>query len=246
MSQVLVWKSDADGKLFEDKKKYSNHLRKLAAKRREEKKIEQYQSAREQFFTVMGNVANFDELQEFIKSNWDQFRANGASHNQWRKSKANNKDDQLISLALHEVYFKECLSNSHNAPRHGGVQNWDTRAKHNEGKPVGYPGWRCRITYSVTNSSGFGSDYFRDTPINTGSGGGGDKSLSYDVNIWAADFPVMWEKHCRAEWIRKENEQRDYIWRQVGGSGPAVHVTECPEDWVCPDPMQGMFHGRGY
>ena len=33
MSQVLVWKSDADGKLFEDKIKYQKHLRKLAAQR---------------------------------------------------------------------------------------------------------------------------------------------------------------------------------------------------------------------
>lgn len=245
MSQVLVWKSDTDGKLFEDKSKYQKHLRKLAAIRREDRKVAQYEADREEFFDLMGQVASFDELQEFIKVNWHHFRANGASRNGWRKSKPSGKSDQLISLKFGDFYFRPDLSNSHNRPRKG-VDNWDSRAERNKGKPVGYAGWRGRITYSVTNTTGFGSDYFCGTPICTGSGGGGDKSLSYDLQLWAGDFPVMWEAHCRAEWIRKENEERDRVWRTVGGSGPAVHVTECPADWVLPDPLQGVYRDYGH
>ena len=38
MSVITVWKCDEDGKLFEDKKKYQNHLRKLARVRRERRR----------------------------------------------------------------------------------------------------------------------------------------------------------------------------------------------------------------
>ena len=40
MSQVLVWKSDVDGKLFEDKAKYQSHLRKLARHRNAQQKLQ--------------------------------------------------------------------------------------------------------------------------------------------------------------------------------------------------------------
>ncbi len=247
MSQVLVWKSDADGKLFEDRAKYTAHLRKLGAKRREEKRVAQYELDREAFFDRMGLVADFDELQQFIIDNWEQFRLNGRVHNAWRKPSSKSTADKLISLKLHEFRFDISTRNSHSAPR-DGVENFDSRHERNQGKPTSYAGWRGRISYNVTSSSSFGSDYFRDTPINTGSGGGGSPTYSYDLTLWGADFPVMWEKHCRAEWIKNENAQRDYIWRQVGGSGPAVHVTECPTDWACPDALQGtsFYEGQPY
>ena len=243
MSRVLVWKSDADGKLFEDKSKYQKHLRKLAARRAAERKIAAYETDLELFFNTMGQVASFDELQQFIKDNWARFRTNSHKNGSWRKRSFSKNDDQLISLELTGFFFKQDLSNSHTSPR-GGVQNFDRRSEHNKGKPTGYPGWSGRISYSVTNSTGFGSDYFSNTPICTGSGGGGDQRLSYELKLWAADFPVMWEKHCRDEWVMRENQERQLVWRSVGGSGLAIPATEAdiPADWVCPDPMQGTYH----
>ena len=243
MSRVLVWKSDADGKLFEDKSKYQKHLRKLAARRAAERKIAAYETDLELFFDSMGQVASFDELQQFIKDNWARFRTNCHKNGSWRKRSFAKNDDQLISLELTGFFFKQDLSNSHSCPR-DGVQNFDRRSEHNKGKPTGYPGWSGRISYSVTNSTGFGSDYFSNTPICTGSGGGGDQRLSYELKLWAADFPVMWEKHCRDEWVMRENQERQLVWRSVGGSGLAIPATEAdiPADWVCPDPMQGTYH----
>jgi len=40
MSVITVWKSDADGKLFEDKTKYQKHLRKLGRERLTRRKLE--------------------------------------------------------------------------------------------------------------------------------------------------------------------------------------------------------------
>ena len=247
MSQVLVWKSDADGKLFEDKAKYTTHLRKLGAARAQVRRLEKRAADREVFLDTMGQVGSFDELQQFIIDHWSFFRDNMIQHNAWRKR--NNyakKADQLISLTLSGLNFSQDLSNSHTCPRKG-VTNFDRRSEHNKGKPTGYAGWHGRITYSVTSSSGFGSDYFEDTPICTGSGGGGNPHLSYDLKLWAADFPVMWEKHCRDTWVVRENQERQHVWRAVGGSGLTVPATEAdiPADWVLPDPLAASSYSNG-
>jgi hypothetical protein len=235
MSIIQAYKSDADGKIFEYKVDYSKHLRKLAARRREAKKAQLARDAYDQVMIDMGKVRDIPELEQFIKDNWEVFRQSIATG--WRKTKLSAKSDQLLSLQIVINRFEPFLSNSHSSPR-GGVQNFDRRSEHNKGKPTSYPGWGGRITYSVTSSSSFGSEYFENTPIKTGSGGGGGGgSLSYDLKLFAADFPVMWESHSRDAWIKKENAQREYVWRQLGGSGQPTLVTECPEDWVCPDPM---------
>jgi hypothetical protein len=242
MSQVLVWKCDADGKLFEDKSKYQKHLRKLAAKRAAERKIAAYETDLELFFDTMGQVGSFSELEQFIKDNWARFRTNCHKNGSWRKRSFAKNDDQLISLSLSGFYFKQDLRNSHDAPRKG-VENFDSRSEHNKGKPIGYPGWSGRISYNVTNSTGFGSDYFERTPICTGSGGGGDRGLSYELRLWAADFPVMWKKHCRDTWVMLENQERQHVWRAIGGQGLCIPATEAdiPADWVCPDPMEATY-----
>lgn len=241
MSQVLVWKSDADGKLFEDKAKYVKHLRKLAYGRRKLKSLELHRINRELFLDRMGQVASFEELQQFIIDNWEFFRTNAIEHNAWTKRRYSKKDDQLIDsqLVLSDLQYVEKLRNSHCAPR-GGVDNFDTRSEYNQGKPTSYPGWRGRITYSVSKSSSFGSDYFNNTPINTGSGGGGDTRLSYELRLWAADFPVMWAKQAKKNWIEKENRERQLAWTRLGGNSNQVELfTDVPPDWTVPDALIG-------
>lgn len=235
MSIVQAYKSDTDGKLFLIKTDYTKHLRKLADKRREVKRMEQHKLNRELFLDKMGQVGSFSELEQFIKDNWQFFRLNAQEHNFGRKFKKG--DDELISLSLKINGYNQTLSNSHDCPRKG-VTNWGNRDKD---APTSYPGWRGRINFSVTCSTSFGSNYFEGTPICTGSGGGGDESKSYDLQLWAADFPVIWEKHCRDTWLMKQNQDRMFAWRALGGKGLTPPVTEAdiPSDWVCPDPLKG-------
>lgn len=235
MSIITAYKSDVDGKVFEFKADYTKHLRKLANKRREVKRIEQHRLNRELFLDKMGQVASFEELEQFIKDNWQFFRLNAQEHAYGRKFKEG--DDNLISLTLKIDGYSQTLSNSHKCPRKG-VTNWGNRDKN---APTSYPGWRGRITFAVTRSTTFGSSYFDDTPISSGSGGGGDACKSYDLQIWAADFPVMWEKHCRDTWVMRENQERMLVWRAIGGKGLCVPATEAdiPADWVLPDPLNG-------
>lgn len=262
MSIIQAYKSDADGKIFEDKKKYQLHLRKLAAGRRAEKKVAKMEAERELFIEKMGQVKSLDELNKFIKDNWKWFWANGAKSEFYRFER--NKAEaapfhEFHQVFIHELYWKEDLSNSHCCPR-GGVQNWDTRSEHNKGKPTGYPGWTGRIQIRVKPPmskhkknpymhDGWGSGYFDNTIICTGGGGGGgingkegEKfiSYSYEVKLWAADFPGMYEAHRKDEWIQNENRERMYVWRQLGGGGIPQSGTEAdiPSDWKPSDPLE--------
>jgi hypothetical protein len=248
MSQVLVWKSDADGKLFEDKKKYQAHLRKLAAKRRQERKIEEAKRNRVDFLNRMGQVASIDELNQFIKDNWAWFFANGLSR-RWYDGKRHHDFHEYVEVELTNMRFGN-HGNTHSCPRNGGVQNFMQRDEF----PKKYPGWYGRLNIKVKPGNhkykgqtymrdGFGSDYFEETGICTGSGGGGSgedcKSYSYDVKIWAADFPVMWEEQSRKDWISLENRERERQWKALGGDTKTIPVIpDVPENWITPDPLK--------
>lgn len=265
MSIIQAYKSDADGKIFEDKKKYQAHLRKLASARRAEKKVEQMEAEREQFLAKMGQVKSLDELNQFIKDNWRWFWANGAQNDfyRWDSNKGRAADfHEYYSVTISDLYWKEDLSNSHSCPRKG-VQNFDTRADYNKGRPTGYPGWGGRINIKVKPPmskhkkdpymhDGWGSSYFENTTINTGSGGGGGgkdfKGYNYEVKLFAADFPAMYEAKRKDEWIQKENAKRLYIWRQLGGKGLPQSVTEqdIPSDFAMSDPLEGDFSRTQY
>lgn len=252
MSIIQAYKSDSDGKIFEDKKKYQAHLRKLAAARRhlaKQKKLEQEFDA---FLNQMGQVKSIDELNQFIKDNWKTFWQNGAKHEHWKWNRKGAPEfHEYYDISITDVRWGEKISNSHSCPK-GGVENFDTRSKYNQGKPTGYPGWTGRINIKVKPPmskhkkdpymhDGWGSSYFENTIINTGSGGGGGgkdfKSYSYDVKLFAADFPVMYEQVRREQWIHKENEERQRAWGIIGGNSKVTKVTDVPDDWVCPDPM---------
>lgn len=253
MSIIQAYKSDLDGKLFDDKTKYISHLRKLAANRMHEKRLEKLESQRVLFLEKMGQVKDLLELNQFIKDNWKWFWSNGAAHEARWKWKKSGKPEfhEYVDIAIRQLSWQEEVSNSHSCPR-GGVENFDTRADYNKGKPTGYPGWRGRIIIKVLPPTykyhgkeyigdGWGSSYFKNTTIHTGSGGGGNgkncKEYSYAVTLWAADFPVMYETVRREQWLHRENYERQLVWNTLGGSGSPAIVTEVPEDWVCPDSL---------
>ena len=262
MSIIQAYKSDSDGKLFEDKKKYQLHLRKLATISRSEKKIALMEAERELFIQKMGQVKSLSELNKFIKDNWNWFWANGAKRDfyMWGSNKGKAAPfHEYVDVSIVETYWKEDLSNSHCSPRKG-VQNFDTRADCNKGKPTGYPGWSGRINIKVKPAmskhkkdpymhAGWGSSYFNDTIICTGGGGGGGThkneyvSYSYEVKLWAADFPAMYEAHRKDQWIQEKNAERLHIWRELGGKGLPQSVTEqdIPSDFAMSDPLEGSF-----
>jgi hypothetical protein len=105
------------------------------------------------------------------------------------------------------------------------VQNWAQSANRAKGLnlPEGYPGWVGRIVFKVNAGvtdhkvprprDGFSSDYFGRTPINTGTGSGGDV-CSYEVRLYAADFPAMALARERAQ-----------VWNTLNEGNPRVEFA---------------------
>ena len=211
MSQVLVWKSDTDGKLFEDKAKYQKHLRVLAGQRAQGRRIAKAEAEREAFITRMGaTVKSIDELEKFIADNWEWFFANGMKNALWKCDKKPKNKHKLVSLKF-DVRWSDAVSNSHSCPR-DGVTNWggDTKLPNGSPAPRGYPGWTGNVKFVIDAGmsahkknpyryDGYGSDYFEHTPINTGSGGSGNgQNYSYGIELFASDFPAMLEAREKA------------------------------------------------
>ena len=211
MPQVLAWKSAQDGKLFEDKALYRKHLRKLAGVRAQDRRLKKMADEREAFFDRMGQtVKSIEELEQFVQDNWQFFFNNGLAENTWRMTRPGAEPKhQLVKIEFRNIRWSDSVSNTHSCPRNG-VQNWAQSANRRKGLnlPEGYPGWLGQIYFSVdagvTNHKvplrrdGWSSDYFRHTPINTGSGNGGSE-CSYEVRLYAADFPAMALAHERAQ-----------------------------------------------
>lgn len=218
MSQVLVWKSDQDGKLFEDKTKYQKHLRKLAGFRLQERKVAAAKVNRESFFDKMGQVSSIVDLETFIKDNWDWFFFNGVQSNCWRRAATHVKKHEHVEVKFTDMFRNEIVSNSHSHPR-TGFSNWSGEPD----RPRGYPGWQGNIQIRVRTPQekykgklysvdGFGSGYFEDTPINTGSGGGGSETngitrYRYDVKLFADDFPGLARAYSKAKVLNILSDQ---------------------------------------
>jgi hypothetical protein len=220
MSIITAYKSDADGKIFEDKKKYQAHLRKLASQRRQDKKIQEAEQAFEDFNRRMGLVSSIAELEKFIKDNWHTFWVNGVKHNTWHMRGKPAEMHEYVDVEFENIRWLNQMSNSYVCPRNG-VTNWGGR---NKDSPRGYPGWygsiRIRVRPPLKThrgkeyiSDGWGSDYFKNTVICTGSGGGGGNkdneyvSYQYEVSLWADDFPGL-----------KLAREQSISWQHLGGT----------------------------
>lgn len=103
MSQVLAWKSDTDGKLFEDKQKYIKHLKKLAADRLCKKAIQRAQETKEEFLKKMQAVNTVEELEKFIADNSRWFVANAMGY-EWNATRNNLKYHTLFNVKFDLTY----------------------------------------------------------------------------------------------------------------------------------------------
>jgi hypothetical protein len=164
----------------------------------------------------MGDTVKYmDQLVQFIKDNWKWFFYNGLRHEPFNREKTEDWHE-LVSLSFEQMRWNNNASNSHVAPKNG-VLNWSKKETFPDGtpKPTGYPGWTGQMKISIRGdkytyrgkekfTTGFGSRYFTDTPIKTGSGGGGPDVFNYGVTLFADDFPAM-----------AEQREKDLIWDKI-------------------------------
>ena len=191
MSQVLVWKSDEDGMLFEDHLAYLSHLRVLSRARATIRKHLKIKQDHDQHCLLMGQVKSISELHTFLIDNWQRYDTKAT----------------LVAIKL-SVKWYDLLSNTHSCPR-SGITNWDR----DKNLSLGYSGWYGRINYVVQTKSRNSDRPFDQLPIHTGTGGGSSNykknddtsesvSYSYDVTLWADDFPGLLAEHEKSiNWV---------------------------------------------
>ena len=232
MSQILVWKCDDDGKIFEDKAKYQKHLRKLARVRREKRRIQFEETLKDQIWNSLYECEqSLEQWRDMVITNQDLFWAEAAKNNRydWERVGRTHKKvampvPRLLEFTTFDLRWNDRVSNTHSAP-HNGEQNF----MWNDDKDKGYPGWQGRVDWIVAwpkewDGWYLGSDLFSGGSFTTGrqrawtgtGGGGGMKfsekhqcyvqSFGYDFRIYAADWPGM------ARYYEKRR-----VWKELGG-----------------------------
>ena len=88
MAIITAYKSEADGKIFEDKKKYQNHLRKLARVRRERRRLEVEEGLKDQIWSELyQREQSIEQWAQMVIDNQDLF---------WAEAAAGDKHDWSI------------------------------------------------------------------------------------------------------------------------------------------------------
>lgn len=218
MSQILVWKCDQTGKLFEDQTKYKNHLRKLARERNTKRQLMVAEAVADQKWNELYECEQtIEQWLDMVIANQDMFWAEAAKSDpyDWKQVGKTYKKvvcpvPRLLEFERFDVRWNPAVSNSHSCP-HNGVQNWGNR---DPNAPTSYPGWSGRLDWIVAwpkewDGVYLGGDLFKGLfshggrqRAHTGTGGGGGmrysekhgchvQSFGYDFKLFAADWPGM-------------------------------------------------------
>jgi hypothetical protein len=235
MSQILVWKCDQTGKLFEDKNKYRGHLSKLARERNIKRKLTVMEAVADQKWNELYECEQtIEQWRDMVIANQDMFWAEAAKSDpyDWKlvgKTHSRKKDavvcpiPRLLEFTEFNVRWNPEVSNSHSCP-HNGVQCWSSRERE-DGRPQSYPGWSGRVEWIVAwpkEWDGFylGGDLFRGLfgkdgrqRAHTGTGGGGGMRYSERHGCWVQSFgydfrmyAADWPGMARAEGMKQFNE----------------------------------------
>lgn len=221
MVQIVAWKCEEDGKVFEDKKKYQNHLRKLARHRRTRRQLEIEENLKNRIWSELyEREQSIEDWAVMVINNQDLFWAEAAKHDahDWKIVGQTRKGvvcpvPRLLEFTEFSLRWNDHVSNSHSCP-HNGVTNWSPSWNKDKTVPTGYPGWLGRAEWICAwpkewDGHYLGGDIFSGGTFRTarqrahiGTGGGGGMRYSekhkcyvmshgYDFRIFAADWPGL-------------------------------------------------------
>jgi hypothetical protein len=221
MSIITAYKSDADGKIFEDKAKYQAHLRTLARHRNAQRKLQIAEAEKDAAWAELyEREQSLDDWMQMVIDNQHLFWAEAAIgdwHAWERVGKKIGRGKNAIVMPTpkvlkitHSLRWNDNVSNSHSCP-HNGVTNWSPSWNKDKTVPTGYPGWVGHIDWLVEwpeelEGMYLGSDLFAKGTFrtgrqraNTGSGGGGGGHFNKEFNTWCQN-PRYDFKLFAADW----------------------------------------------
>lgn len=213
---ITAYKSEADGKIFEDKAKYQAHLRKLARHRLAQRKLQIAESEKDAVWAELyEREQSIDDWMQMVIDNQHLFWSEAANGDpfDWervgkkigRGKNAGNLPIPQVLKITHGLHWSDSVSNSHSCP-HDGQTNWGGH-RSEEGVPNGYPGWQGQIEWLVEWPKEFdgiylGSDLFSKGTFrsgrqraHTGTGGGAGGHFNKEFNTWCQrpqyDFKIF-------------------------------------------------------
>jgi uncharacterized C2H2 Zn-finger protein len=184
MPRIVVRKCPWSGKLFEDDAKYVAHLDNLRAKQREQRELVRLKKTFKRKIAPLYKLDSLDKIQEWLNENiyWICAHQANISASGPRTKKPRTTGDTISIEFIRPVFNKACRT-SHSAPF--GQKNTGWYDEH-----ITEHGWTGSILISFTGDGYyyFDSNYLCAIGINTGSGGGGSRTLKYGLTLFAKDF----------------------------------------------------------
>ena len=189
---ITAYKSEFTGEIFENEADYKKHIRveKAAAKKAAEKqsKIDGFE---QWLASEKAAITNHKMIQPWLMDNqrmlMDYF--NVFNHrNSWDGCFYDTDKFTEFNVSL---TFSKLVSNTHNCPA-DGVTNWWS----SNDLPRGYPGFKGQISGKLIREKKHNHNYpygklLQLIKIHTASGGGGNESWNYGVEIFISEWPSL-------------------------------------------------------
>jgi len=203
--QIICWKSETDGKIFEDKHKYQLHLRKLARHRLAQRRLTIDEAEKDAIWAELyEREQSIEQWAQMVIDYQHLFWAEAAKGDpyDWERvgKKIGRGKDAIVMPCpkllriVTNLRWSDSVSNSHSCP-HDGKTNWGGHETKN-GVPTGYPGWQGSVTWIAEwpkeldgiylASDLFAKGTFRTgrQRANTGTGGGGGGHFNKEFNTY--------------------------------------------------------------
>lgn len=182
--KITVHKCPWSGKLFEDPSKYRTHLKGLRDEQRDKREKARLAATFKEFVAPIYDMLTTDLIAEWLTENYPKiFLHYGPGVRSTRMKNPRFGPDDKVIFSIKPGTFKERCSTTHNAPLGKKTTGW--RDEH-----IPEPGWTSRIdiTFEGNGYKFFETEYLKYIGINTGCGGGSEKSLGYDLTLFIEDF----------------------------------------------------------
>lgn len=187
MPIVQAYKCPKTRKLFEDKSKYVEHLKKLARENLRNKDDHFRLTILERKFDALRMTANsFEDIGKWLEAHPRMIRDLSIRFDN-RSGKVGKEKPRLSDFTFDDIKFDAWLGNERHRPIHGVYRSRPDSATHHY-----YPGVSADIRYNCSDDIDLSDVIEHMLQIRAGSGGTGHfTDYRYEITFFAEDWPFV-------------------------------------------------------
>jgi hypothetical protein len=187
--KVTVDKCPWTGKLFEDPAAYRKHLRSVRTEQKFKREKARLAAKFDEFVAPLYQLGTTDEIAAWLTEHYVKIALHFGPHFPTRKPYIPTEEDRVV-FVIDPLLFDHKCSTTHAAPLGQKHTGWSKDNPH-----VAEAGWRGKIHLfpkgKLKANRLVETDHLRCIGINTGSGGGRDDHLRYELTLFIKDFPRL-------------------------------------------------------